>query len=131
MRQMITRSDKNLKILNMLIANGFYTGYVDTNKFELVRNHFPNNHRLIGILNDTGNYDLKFAFQSPMNILSKFLLGFGLLFSIVSVIDGSWIFPLAFIVLVIIMFTHFKLKEKREINLFMAKLLELHNMEND
>lgn len=115
----------------MLIANGFYTGYVDAESFELKRNHFPNNHRLLGILNDTGNYDLKFAFQSPMNILSIVLLGFGLLFSIVSVIDGNWIFPLAFIVLVLIMFAHFKLKEKKEINLFMNKLLELHKREND
>ncbi len=126
MRQTITKSDKNLKILNKLIVNGFYNGYVGTERFELMRNRFPNNHRLIGILNDAGNYDLKFDFKSPMNILSKVLLGLGVLISIISLIKGIWILPIAFVILGLIMFVDFKLKEKKEINLFTDKLLEFH-----
>ena len=71
-----------------------------------MRNHFPNNHRLIGILNDTGNYDLKFDYKSPMNILAKVLLG-------------------------LILLADFKLKEKKEINLFTDKLLKYHKTEYD
>ncbi|GAA4239637.1 hypothetical protein GCM10022291_34780 [Postechiella marina] len=129
MRQTITKSDKNLKILNKLIANGFYNGYVGTEKFELMRNRFPNNHRLIGILNDTGNYDLKFDLKSPMNILAKVLLGIGILISIMSLIKGDWILPIALAIFGLIMFVDFKLKEKKEINLFTDKLLEFHKNE--
>lgn len=130
MRQTITNSDKNLKILNKLIVNGFYNGYVGTEKFELKRNHFPNNHRLIGILNDVGNYELKFDFKSPMNILAKILLGLGILISFISLIKGNWIIPIVFIVIGIIMFTDFKLKQKKEINIFTNKLLEFHKAES-
>ena len=129
MRQTITKSDKNLKILNKLIVNGFYNGYVGTEKFELMRNRFPNNHRLIGILNETGNYELKFDFKSPMNILAKILLGFGILISIISLIKGNWILPIAIGVFGLIIIIDFKLKEKKEINLFTDKLLEFHKTE--
>jgi|EP01093_Parvamoeba_rugata_P017969 hypothetical protein len=131
MRQTITKSDKNLKILNKLIVNGFYNGYVGTQKFELMRNHFPNNHRLIGILNDTGNYDLKFDYKSPMNILAKVLLGLGILISIISLIKGNWILPIVFVFFGLILLVDFKLKEKKEINLFTDKLLKYHKTEYD
>ncbi|WP_241489655.1 hypothetical protein [Lacinutrix algicola] len=110
--------------------NGFYNGYVGTEKFELMRNRFPNNHRLIGTVNDTGNYDLKFVFKSPMNILAKVLLVLGILISIISLIKGNWILPIVFIIFGVIMFADFKLKEKKEINLFTDKLLEFHKTDN-
>ena len=128
MRQTITKSEINLKILNKLIANGFYNGYVGTEKFELLRNRFPNNHRLIGILNDTGNYDLKFDFKSPMNIMAKILLGLGILISIISLFKGNWVLPIVFIVLTLIMVADFKIKEKKEIKLFTNKLLEFRRV---
>ena len=129
MRQTITKSDKNLRILNKLIVNWFYNGYVGTEKFELMRNRFPNNHRLIGIVNDAGNYDLKFDFKSPMNIAAKFLLVLGILISIISLIKGNWILPIAIAIFGLIMIIDFKLKEKKEINLFTEKLLEFHKTE--
>jgi hypothetical protein len=131
MRQTITKSDKNLRILNKLIVSGFYNGYIGTEKFELMRNRFPNNHRLIGIVNDTGNYDLKFDFKSPMNILAKVLLGVGILISIILLIKGIWILPIVFVVFGLILFADFKLKEKKEINLFTDKLLEFHKAKDD
>ncbi|WP_431472165.1 hypothetical protein I5168_00890 [Nonlabens sp. SCSIO 43208] len=131
MRQTITKSDKNLRILNKLIVNGFYNGYIGTEKFELMRNRFPNNHRLIGIVNETDNYDLKFDFKPPMNILAKILLGLGILISIISLIKGNWILPIVFVVFGLIMFADFKLKEKKEINILTDKLLEFHKTEYD
>ncbi len=91
MRQTITKSDKHLEILNKLIVNGFYTGYIGAEKFELLPTRFPNNHRLIGIINDNGNYDLKFDFKSPMNIAVKIALGLGILTIIVSLLMSNWI----------------------------------------
>ncbi|WP_257014158.1 hypothetical protein [Winogradskyella undariae] len=96
-----------------------------------MRNHFPNNHRLIGILNDTGNYDLKFDYKSPMNILAKVLLGLGILISIISLIKGNWILPIVFVFFGMILLVDFKLKEKKEINLFTDKLLKYHKTEYD
>jgi hypothetical protein len=110
-------------------VNGFYNGYIGTEKFELMRNRFPNNHRLIGILNDAGNYDLKFDFKSPMNILAKILLALGILISIILLIKGNWILPIVFVVFGLIMLADFKLKQKKEINLFTDKLLEFHKAE--
>ncbi len=129
MRQTITKSDKNLKILNKLIVNGFYNGYVGIEKFELMRNRFPNNHRIIGISNDGENYDLKFDLKSPMNIAAKFLLALGILISIIALIKGNWVLPIALVIFGLIMLIDFKLKEKKEINLFTDKLLEFHKNE--
>lgn len=131
MRQTITKSDKNLKILNKLIVNGFYNGYVGTERFELMRNRFSNNHRIIGISNDGGNYDLKFDFKTPMNIAAKFLLALGILISIISLIKGNWILPISLVIFGLIMLIDFKLTKKKEINLFTDKLLEFHKKEID
>ena len=130
MKQIITKSDKNLKILNSLISSGFYTGYVSLKKFELTPNRFPNNHRIIGILNDSGNYDLKFDFKPPMNIIGKILIGLGILTIIVSLINENWILPIALISLGLIFFAIFKLKEKEEINRLTNKILEFHSLEH-
>ena len=129
MKQTITKSDKNLKILNKLIMNGFYNGYIGSEKFELMRNRFPNNYRLIGILNDDGNYDLKFDYKPPMNIAAKFLLVFGILISLISLLKGNWLLPVASVVFGLIFFAGYKLEEKKEINLFTDKLLEFHKAE--
>ena len=131
MKQTITKNDKNLRILNKLIVNGFYNGFIETEKFELIRNHFPNNYRLIGILNDTGNYDLKFDFKSTMKIHAKILFVLGFLISIISLIKGMWILPILFVVFGLIVFTDFKLKQKKEINIFTDKLLEFHKTESN
>lgn len=129
MRQTITKSDKNLKILNKLIINGSYKGYIETEKFELMRNRFPNNHRLVGILNDTGNYDLKFNFKPLMNFLVKILLGLGIVTIIISLINGNWILPIMLTILGLVFFVRFKLEERKEINYLTDKILEFHKSE--
>ena len=129
MKQTITKSDKNLKILNKLIVNGYYNGYIGTQKFEIMRNYFPNNHRIIGILNDDGDYELKFDFTSPMNIAAKLLLALGILISIISLIKGNWILTIPLVIFGLFILINFKLKEKKEINLFTDKLLELYKTE--
>jgi len=131
MKQIITGSDKNLKILNKLIVNGFYTGFLGSEKFELLPNRFPNNYRLIGIKNKNGNYDLKFDFKSPMNIAGKILIGLGILTIIVSLMKGGWILPIALFIFGLIFFADFKLKERKEINRLIDKMLEYHKTEYD
>jgi len=43
----------------------------------------------------------------------------------------SWIFPIVVIIFGLILFSDFKLKEKKEINLLTDKLLEFHKTEYD
>lgn len=124
MEQTITKNDKNIKILNKLITNGFYNGYVGTEKIELLPNRWPNNYRLIGTLNSDGKYDLKFDYRSPMNIAMKFLLAFGILGSLIFLVIGNWVLPLIFVASGLIMFINFKLKEKKEMTYFIDKLIE-------
>ena len=109
--------------------NGYYNGYIGTQKFEIMRNYFPNNHRIIGILNDDGDYELKFDFTSPMNIAAKLLLALGILISIISLIKGNWILTIPLVIFGLFILINFKLKEKKEINLFTDKLLELYKTE--
>lgn len=124
MKQMITKSEENLKILNDLILNGFYTGYIEAEKFVLIPNRFPNNHKLVGIINKNGNYDLILDFKSPINIAVKILIGLGILTSIISLIKGIWILPIILTIIGLIFFMDFKLKKRKEINRLTDKILE-------
>lgn len=124
MKQTITKSDKNVKILNTLIINGFYNGYIENEKFELMPNRWPNNHRLIGTLNIDGKFDLKFDYKSPINFIAKFLLAIGILVSIIFLFKGYYILPIIFMISGLFFWINFKLKEKKEINLFVDKFLE-------
>lgn len=130
MKQTITKSDQNLKILNKLVANGFYNGYVGTEKFELIRNHFPNNYRIIGILNNENKFELNFYFKKPTNVVVKIAIGIGLVFSIILLVNGTWFLTLPFFIIpFLITFIDFKLKKKKEIKLLISKLLEFYKSE--
>ncbi len=129
MNQTITKNEKSIKILNKLIADGFYTGYIGPERFELVRNHFPNNHRLLGLLNENGKYEIKLDFKYPMNIAVKILLILGILTSIISVIRGNWLIPISLVVFGVILFVDFKIKQKKEIERFTNKFLEFDRKE--
>lgn len=134
MRETISYNDKSLSILNKLIINGFYSGNISLNRFEFERKKpsflSVNNHRIIGILNSENKFELNFDFKSPMNITIKLGIGVGILFSLISVIQGHWFLPIPFfIVPTLIIFIDFKLKMKKEISLFTSKFLELYKME--
>ena len=126
MKQTITKSDKNLRILNQLISSGFYNGYVGPEKFELLPNRFPNNHRLVGSINENGNYDLRFDFKPPMRLASRLLVVVIILIIVISLVNGNWILPLALGSLGILFFIDFKFKERKEINRLTDKILEFH-----
>jgi hypothetical protein len=127
MKQTITKNDKAFKILNQLILNGFYNGSISPEKFELTPTRFINNHRIIGILNNDNKFELKFDYKYTMNIASKFTIGIGLLFSIISLIKGNWLFPIFFFIIpFLIAYIAFKVKERKEIQLFTSKFLEFY-----
>lgn len=131
MKQTITKSDKSIKTLNRLVSNGFYKGFVESEKFELKRNNHVNNFRIIGILNDHEKFEVKFDFDSQMCNSIKILLILGIIFSVVSVFKENYIIPTLFSVIVLISLIAFKLKEKKEIELFTNKFLEIHKTEYD
>ena len=124
MKHAITKNNKCFKILNKLILNGFYEGSISPNKFELSQKRFNNNFRLIGTLNNDDKFELSFDYKHPTNIAVKVAIALGLLTSIVLIINGNWIIPIAFIILGITMWLGFKLKEKKEIDQFINKYLE-------
>jgi len=124
MKHTITKNDKCFKILNKLILNGFYYGSISPNKFELSQKKFNNNFKLIGILNGDDKFELSFDYKHPINIAVKVAVALGFLTSIVLIINGNWIIPIAFILLGITMWAGFKLMEKKEINQFIDKYLK-------
>ncbi|WP_282076141.1 hypothetical protein [Maribacter aquivivus] len=131
MRQTITKNDKSLRILNKLITDGFYKGYVGPEKFELLRNGFPNNHVLNGLLNNEGKYDVKFNFKYPMDIAAKVLFGFGILMTVISILKSNWLIPVVSVLTGLFILIDFKLKEKKEIDRFTSKFLELDKRESE
>lgn len=43
MKESIVNNKETMQILNALITNEYYKGYISIQQFELSRNHFPNN----------------------------------------------------------------------------------------
>ncbi|MFL1013407.1 hypothetical protein [Flavisericum labens] len=95
------------------------------------RNHFLNNHRIIGILNEQEKYEIKFDFENLMSIHAKIALILGVIFSIVMLIKGNWIIPILLIVVGLIIVTSFKIKGKKEMEIFTSKYLEFYKTEYD
>jgi hypothetical protein len=126
----IKKSDKNLQVLHKLISNGFYEGYVRAEKFELSRKNFPNNYKFIGILNDEGSYELKFGLKFPMSIAATVLLAIGTLFLVISLWRGSYLFLVIFLIIGLIIFLDFKLKEKKETNYFTDRFIKIREIES-
>ena len=54
------------------------------------------------------------------------LIGIGLLTIVISLVNGSWILPVALGVIGILFFVDFKFKEQKEINRLTDKILEFH-----
>jgi len=123
LQRTLRKSDKNSKILNKLIVNGFYSGYIRPEKLELQRAYFPNNYRLIGTLNENGYYDLKLDFKSP--IAAKLAFGSGILTSVIMLIKGFLLFPIIYFILPFsIIYIRFKIKEKKEINYLKDRIFD-------
>jgi thiosulfate reductase cytochrome b subunit len=125
MNKTIFKNDKNLISLQNLLNSGLYNGYLESDKFEFIRNQFPNNYRIIGNLNKDGDFDLKLELKFPINIAAKLLLVFGIVFFIVSLVNDNWWFLFIPIATGLIVLINFKLTEKKEIEYFREKLWEL------
>jgi hypothetical protein len=128
LRPSIIKNDTNLKKLNNLITNGFYSGQINSNDFELIRNHFPNNFRIIGSLND-GNFEIRSDYTTTMSFLRKFLLVICFIISIYFLITQNWLFLIFIILFTVFDFIYLKIKTEKEINLFTDKLLQLNRFE--
>lgn len=131
MKQTLTKSDKNSKILNKLIAHGLYTGYIAPEKFELAPKRFPNNHRIIGIINENGNYDLSFDLKPPLKIAGKIVCGLGMLIIIVSLLFGNWMLPVILIVFGLMAYLTFRQKGRKEINRLTDRILEFQKAKHE
>jgi hypothetical protein len=131
MTETISNNNKSFNILNKLILNGFYDGNISPNRIEFERKGLPaSNHRIIGILNDENKFELGFDFKFPMKIATKVAIVIGIIFSAISLANGNWFFPIPFFIIpFLIVYIDFKLKKKKEINLFTSKFLELYKLE--
>ena len=89
------------------------------------RTYFPNNYRLIGILNANGYYNLKLGYKSPVNIAAKLAFGLGILVSVIMLIKGFLLFPIIYFILPFsIIYIRFKIKEKKEINYLKDRIFD-------
>jgi len=129
MKKTISKNEKSVNILNKLVRNGLYNGTVESARFELKRNHFPNNYKLIGILNEDEKFEIISKFPDGMNLAVKFILFSGLITSLISLYKGNWIIPILLTVCGIITYIGFKFKGKKEIELLTNKFLEFYKME--
>ncbi|GAA3560011.1 hypothetical protein GCM10022395_08590 [Snuella lapsa] len=82
MKETIFKNEKSLNILNLLIQNGHYKGFVESGRFELTRNHFPNNYKITGILNDIGEFEITSSLKINMFGSGKILAIVGILLTL-------------------------------------------------
>ena len=125
MNPTIVKNKKNLKILNELISKGFYDGFIQEDRFELSRNHFPNNYLIIGSLNSRNSYNIKFGYTSTINFLLKPLLVLEFIAILFFLIKGIWLIPLIIFIVSLIIYLNFRLNRKKEINIFLDNLFSL------
>ena len=130
MNPTIVKNKKNLKILNELISKGFYDGFIQEDRFELSRNHFPNNYLIIGSLNSRNSYNIKFGYTSTINFLLKPLLVLEFIAILFFLIKGIWLIPLIIFIVSLIIYLNFRLNRKKERNIFLDKLFSLAKKKN-
>ena len=87
---------------------------------------FINNYRLVGTLNDSGRYDVKFGHKFPLNKLVLIVTPLAIATALVLIFTEYWeLSPVIFIVIGI-KFSFFKYHERKELNRFETEFLKLY-----
>lgn len=132
MKQVITKTPKNVLILHKLISSGLYKGFVGPKGFELTRKSFPTNFGITGILYENGKYIVKSNFIKPLNYFEKIFNLIGILISIgILIFKSNWVILLLYFGLRLISYLYIKVKREKEIELFTIKFLEFKNSHSD
>lgn len=129
MSYIISNNIHSKKTLEKLISNNFYKGIVENDHFELKRNCFPNNLRIVGNSIDSKEFKVYVKFKTHLEIAKNILLIFGLVFSLSQIVSNNWIFFTFYSITILIAYLIFKLKSKKELDLFMNKYLEFKEIE--
>ncbi len=111
--QLITNSDKTFQVLNKLLDSSFYNGYIENNKFEMSSNRWPNNHKIIGLLNEDNHFNLSFDYKYPTNIAIKILFVFIILTSLYFLINGIYLIPIISLIFGGFLLVRNRLKRKK------------------
>jgi hypothetical protein len=131
MKETITKNKKSLSILNKLIQNQHYNGFVESEKFELTRNDFPSNYKLIGTLNDNEKFKISSSLKIGMFLSTKILAIIGIILSMTSFIlmRKYWVVFTIIFVFSLVIYLGAKIKGQKEIKLLTSKFLELYKSE--
>ncbi|WP_458627086.1 hypothetical protein [Winogradskyella sp. PC D3.3] len=131
MTETISNTKKSLNILNKLIQSGHYNGLIESRKFELTRNIFPNNYKLLGTLNDNGKFELKSTLKIGMLTSGKILAIIGIILSMTSfmLMNKYWVVFTIILVFTIAVYLGTRFKGQKEIRLLTSKFLELYKSE--
>lgn len=122
----INKSKENFQVLNKLVELNQYTGNIFVEKFELARNTFLNNFRIIG---DSKEHRDKFIircdFKFPMNLAFKVLLFLTALSILFSLINAQFILALSIVLITLIFLLVRNIKSNKEKMLFSNRFYEL------
>lgn len=131
MKERISNNNKSFTVFNKLIINGFYTGSIGPQKIELIRKGVvPNNYKIVANLNSENRFEINFRYREAfMGIAAKTAFIFGIIFSLILISSKQYILPFTLIIVFIFSFLSFKIKERKEINYFSSKFLELYKSE--
>jgi len=132
MRNAITKNPENVLILQKLISNGHYKGFVASDRFELTRNHFPNNFRIIGILKESGKFLISSDYSKPLFYLVKIFNIGGIIFSIsILILKTNWVIPLLYFLIRLASRLYNKLNSEKQMQLFTSKFLAYKRIQED
>lgn len=132
MKNTITKNPDNVSILHNLISSGHYKGFINSDNFELVRNHFPNNFRVIGNLNENGKFLVSSDYAKPLYYSVKVFDILGIIVSIaIFILKTNWIIPLLYFCIRLVSSIYSKSNKAKQMQLFTSKFLEFKSVQEN
>ena len=125
MEKSIPKNPKSISILNKLISSGCYIGFVGSDCFELKRNHFPNNFRILGKLVEGQRFEIKSDFTKRLKYLVQLFNVMGITVALfLAFIQSNWIVTIIYFTIRLISHLYTNLKFGKEMRIFSSKYLE-------
>jgi len=124
MKTILKNDEKLFRILNELVLNNHYEGSVLPNQFELLRDNFPNNIRILGILNKEGNFEIKYDYKFPTNYSFRIFLVIISVAIVFFVFQKNWFVVLILLFLGLGLLLSFRLKGRKEKEFFLDHFID-------
>ncbi|WP_075340496.1 hypothetical protein [Tenacibaculum agarivorans] len=124
MKTVLKNNKELFRILNKLILDKYYEGNISPNQFELLRDNFPNNIRVLGKLNEEGDFDITYDYKFPTNYSFRIFLAIISIAIVFFIFQKNWFVVLILLFLELGLLLSFRLKGRKEKELFLDHFID-------